>query len=764
MIQKKIRFIFGFLTVLALLMPFNSTSFAQSPEQRPLHIVHLGDSYSAGNGAGNYYSPSGCYRSTTNWGMQFARSLPDMFHVVYQNHACSDAVVEHIMNERLIEKAVNTDENGNCPGPTPNGEVTYKPSSTSTNKCDSIIAPQINYINDTTDLVLITMGGNDMGFGKIVVNCYSPAATAPLCAYYIDDALDNMSTLTTDLTKMFANIKDEMNPDGKIVYVSYPYLNKDVEYTLPLDPNDPPFDFGATIRALEDAGDLAQKAAVDAANAAEIAKGGKAYVVFYDGTKTVFAGHEPDPSSEQNRDGWINEFTDENGRGFFDGGTMSTFYHPNPLGHTNWASALSPLEDFDTASGSFEDGADIDVVFVVDTTSSMGEEIAEVQTHISSLVSQLYGLTSTYRVAVVSYRDDPSRTSYSGDYPSKVIQEFTDDPALIQTAINSLTLGYGGDWPETVFSGIQAANDLEWRTGVTKIAIVIGDAPALSPEPISNLTASQIIANSIAIDPVQVIGVDVGYLNYNGAVGQIATGTGGSMVSGTSGLTAAISGILDRAAKQPLAWVGEAYVGKIGQPIQFDASGSYDPSGLPITRYEWDFDGDGAFDLETAEPAAAHVYDAAFDGFVVLRVTGAGGAALASAPITVNTEGSVSQGNEKPCELDANGYSIVFDEEEGVFLNCTATTTPSIFIGDTLNNALSGLEKAIDGLLPVAFKNKYNVIKKEIEGDNPASACGSLQGMSELAKAHEGKKITQEQAGAVLKAVDALNNILVCSK
>jgi hypothetical protein len=366
---------------------------------------------------------------------------------------------------------------------------------------------------------------------------------------------------------------------------------------------------------------------------------------------------------------------------------------------------------------------------------------------------------------VVSYRDFPARTGYSGDYSFKVIQTLTDDPALIQTAINSLSLGYGGDWPETVFSGIQAANDLEWRPGVTKIAIVIGDAPALSPEPSpSNLTASQIIANSIAIDPVQVIGVDVGYLNYNGAVGQIAAGTGGSVVSGISGLTSAISGILDRAAKQPFAWVGEAYVGKIGQPIQFNASGSYDPSGLPITRYEWDFDGDGTFDLETAEPGATHVYDAAFDGFIVLRVTGAGGTALASAPITVNTEGFVSQGGEKPCELDANGFSIVFNEEEGLFLNCTATNFPRADEGDPLDNALANLKNAIDGLSPIAFKNKYLVIEKELEGDNPASACGSLQGLSGLAEAQSGNKITQEQAAAVLQAVNVLNNILVCSK
>ena len=211
---------------------------------------------------------------------------------------------------------------------------------------------------------------------------------------------------------------------------------------------------------------------------------------------------------------------------------------------------------------------------------------------------------------------------------------------------------------------------------MTKVAIVIGDATALSPEPISGLTVSQIVANSIAVDPVQVIGVDVGYLNQNGALGQIAAGTGGSIVPSSSDLTTTISEILNQTVNQPFAWMGQAYSGEIGQPVQFDASGSYDPSGTSLTLYEWDFDGDGVFDLETTVPTATHIYDADFNNYVVVRVTGVGGTALASARTVVNVEGYALQGDEEPCELDENGYSIIFDEEAGRFLLCTATNLP----------------------------------------------------------------------------------------
>jgi Mg-chelatase subunit ChlD len=396
------------------------------------------------------------------------------------------------------------------------------------------------------------------------------------------------------------------------------------------------------------------------------------YIVFYDFTKTLFLGHEPDPYfTQENPNGWLHEIVLNPWYYNVDS------YHPNPLGHENWARALSIFGTFGATGGSFDTNTDVDVAFVVDTTGSMGGEISQVRRDLSSLVNQLAVITDSYRVAVVSYRDFPQRTGSSSDYPFRVDQSFTDDLASLQAAINTLTAQGGGDNPETVFSGIQAAIELPWRPGVTKIAIVIGDAPALSPEPISNLTAFQIVANSIAVDPVQVVGVDTGSLNSNGAIGQIATGTGGSIIRGTTGLTATISEILDQAANQPFAWIGQAYSGKIGQPILFDASGSYDPSGLPITLYEWDFDGDSVFDLETTEATATHVYDAAFNNYVVLRVSGPGGTALASARTIVNDEGFAPQGDETSCNLDENGYSIIIDEN-GQFIRCTADSLPEV--------------------------------------------------------------------------------------
>jgi len=117
---------------------------------------------------------------------------------------------------------------------------------------------------------------------------------------------------------------------------------------------------------------------------------------------------------------------------------------------------------------------------------------------------------------------------------------------------------------------------------------------------------------------------------------------------------------------KPIVWIGQAYSGGIGEPIQFDASGSYDPSGLSLTLYEWDFNADGIFEFQSTEPSATHTYSEAFNDLVVMRATGIGGSAIASARTVVNTLGYAPQGDEEPCELDERGFSIFLDENENI--------------------------------------------------------------------------------------------------
>lgn len=63
-----------------------------------------------------------------------------------------------------------------------------------------------------------------------------------------------------------------------------------------------------------------------------------------------------------------------------------------------------------------------------------------------------------------------------------------------------------------------------------------------------------------------------------------------------------------------------AYSADPGQEITFDLSGS-DLRGNEITRYNWDFDGDGTVDLTTTSPKVNHTYTTKFDGYMKVQAT-----------------------------------------------------------------------------------------------------------------------------------------------
>ncbi len=134
----------------------------------------------------------------------------------------------------------------------------------------------------------------------------------------------------------------------------------------------------------------------------------------------------------------------------------------------------------------------LDLCFVVDTTGSMGDDIDNAKENMKQILDTLGEKTEDYRVAVVDYRDFPERAG-SEDYAAKVQLDFSDDRDAITAAIDGLDLGYGGDYEETVYSGIAEALKLDWRKGASKAIIILGDAPALDPEPYTGYTYETIL-------------------------------------------------------------------------------------------------------------------------------------------------------------------------------------------------------------------------------------------------------------------------------
>ena len=146
----------------------------------------------------------------------------------------------------------------------------------------------------------------------------------------------------------------------------------------------------------------------------------------------------------------------------------------------------------------------LDLAFVIDTTGSMYDSIEQVKQDMKEYVDQLKADGMDYRIAIIDYRDFADRTGWSGDYPYKVQLDFTNDYDAIYAAINKLTADGGGDWEETIYSALMdGLDELSWRTGAGKAAIVMGDAPALDPEPITGYTRAMVVdkmKGKVAVD------------------------------------------------------------------------------------------------------------------------------------------------------------------------------------------------------------------------------------------------------------------------
>ncbi|MEE9200733.1 MAG: trypsin-like peptidase domain-containing protein, partial [Candidatus Brocadiales bacterium] len=163
----------------------------------------------------------------------------------------------------------------------------------------------------------------------------------------------------------------------------------------------------------------------------------------------------------------------------------------------------------------------IDLIFCFDLTGSMWDDIAAVQSAATSIVNSVFDKGPNSRIALVSYKDCPDGScGGASDYTYLVHRGWSRDSAAIIAAINALSTGGGADTPESVYAALKkaiavtgldgAGLDKDWRCGVTKAIIVMGDAPPQDPDCCTGDTLATVVAAAAAVDPVVVFPVVVG--------------------------------------------------------------------------------------------------------------------------------------------------------------------------------------------------------------------------------------------------------------
>lgn len=118
------------------------------------------------------------------------------------------------------------------------------------------------------------------------------------------------------------------------------------------------------------------------------------------------------------------------------------------------------------------DGMALDVVFLLDTTGSMGDELERIKTSLLAVADKLRGKRADLklRFAAVAYKD------INDDYVT-MAHPFTDDTAAFNTAMKALSAGGGGDLPESLNQGLsRVAWGLQWRPEAAKVVFLVADA------------------------------------------------------------------------------------------------------------------------------------------------------------------------------------------------------------------------------------------------------------------------------------------------
>ena len=164
------------LVLAAVTTAFTTVLATNASAAGGVNYVALGDSYSSGVGSGSYISASGnCLRSTLAYSQLWADAHSP---ASYTSVACSGATTADVLNN------------------------------------------QISALNSSTNLVSITIGGNDVGFSSVMQTCVLGSDSACLSAINTATA-QAKSVLPGRLANTFSAIRNAA-PGARVVVMGYP--------------------------------------------------------------------------------------------------------------------------------------------------------------------------------------------------------------------------------------------------------------------------------------------------------------------------------------------------------------------------------------------------------------------------------------------------------------------------------------------------------------------------------------------------------------
>lgn len=135
------------------------------------------------------------------------------------------------------------------------------------------------------------------------------------------------------------------------------------------------------------------------------------------------------------------------------------------------------IEDIRSILKELDHPEDLDLVFAIDATGSMKNDIDKLKSDLMNLLVEQFGKDSGLRVGLLFYRDYGDTYKYM-NLPVRIFS-FTTNLTTFSKNLNSVKIygTEGGDIPEAVYEAMYAASEFyTWRNTAQKQVILIGDA------------------------------------------------------------------------------------------------------------------------------------------------------------------------------------------------------------------------------------------------------------------------------------------------
>lgn len=207
--------------------------------------VALGDSYAAmGSASGPFEGPEFCARSEDNYPHQLAELYPGINEKRgFIDTTCQGATTEHIFNERRIDENLDPEEaveqqelNATTSASATSTQQSTSASSASTTSSMSSISstttaadnlsvlnPQIDALEPDTDLITLSIGGNDIHFGpwsRCVTGMLEGKGEADCDDGLYEDTARSLVDLPSRLDGIYRRIHEKA-PDATIITTGY---------------------------------------------------------------------------------------------------------------------------------------------------------------------------------------------------------------------------------------------------------------------------------------------------------------------------------------------------------------------------------------------------------------------------------------------------------------------------------------------------------------------------------------------------------------